>query len=582
MGRAVAIVSDFSPEEIRSWPIFSVNPRHTQRLAEEALQVNRVVLFRAGNRAGKSDTMVRVCTKALLGCYSWCRPPAHVVIVALSQKQAAGALQEKIDKYILSLPYPAVIESKTTRENLTACVKLTNGSFLEVLTVAQGWLRLQGRGVNLWGFDEQPHEPMWKEARRRLKPGASMRFFFAMTPTLGKSWVYDKIYRKCLEPGSGYVEFSGSPYENGDPPCLTCGRDREWWDKRLPELSIRRGSDDAGRPELGGCPRCYTYGVEPVYSEEEIRNFSEGDTATERSVHLWGEFAQIEGAQFLKDIEIEKLRADQQLGSRTGCTTIWKQAESGHPYVMGVDAADGLASENLPGNNPHDETVATVLDAATGEQVATFADDSTPPHVAVQDIMELVELYNPHSICVENMGAGQVVLTELQRRPGVRLYRHRHPNRHYQPVTAGTKLGWTPSRNGRDLLLRNLRDAIRRRIETNDGARKANNLGTITVRDEKTVAQLGIFYHNEDKGRIEIPRRQGYHDDRVFALALAHEARQENSYSVRNMEPPLQAPPFSLAGLGLAPAAEARIPRRLLDLARRMKRQYILTGEMPR
>jgi len=58
----------------------------------------------------------------------------------------------------------------------------------------QGRAKFQGAGKALIWFDEEPPRDIWEECTVRQEAGRPLHILLTMTPVLGMTWVYDRIY----------------------------------------------------------------------------------------------------------------------------------------------------------------------------------------------------------------------------------------------------------------------------------------------------------------------------------------------------------------------------------------------------
>lgn len=161
--------------------------------------------------------------------------------------------------------------------------------------------------------------------------------------------------------------------------------------------------------------------------------------------------------------------------------TIYRPVEQGHRYVIGVDPAEG--------NPTSDESAATVLDARSGEEVASLA-GRFEPAVFASYIDQLGRWYAAASVLVERNNHGHAVLLWL--RDNSRLTRLRgHDGQE----------GWLSSSKGKALLYARAADAVKN--------------GETILHSFETLTQLASI----EGATLRAP--EGDHDDRADAYALA-------------------------------------------------------------
>jgi hypothetical protein len=152
-----------------------------------------------------------------------------------------------------------------------------------------------------------------------------------------------------------------------------------------------------------------------------------------------------------------------------------------HQYVIGADPAEG--------NPTSDDSALAVLDATTGEEVASLA-GKLQPAVLAAHAQALGKWYNHASILVERNNHGHAVLLWLHERAEL-------------PVLTGhdDKEGWLSSQLGKVMLYDRCADAFRNR--------------EVVLHNFATYAQLGSI----DGSTLRAP--DGESDDRADAFALA-------------------------------------------------------------
>jgi hypothetical protein len=181
---------------------------------------------------------------------------------------------------------------------------------------------------------------------------------------------------------------------------------------------------------------------------------------------------------------------------------VFKPPVPGRQYVVGVDVGSGAAIEG-------DFSVATVLDAATGEQVAIMAANRMEPLQFAYEVKLLGTWYNMALVAPEvTDGHGLSVANWLRDEGYYMLYRRRV----FDKVTSDWthKLGWRTDRRTKGLII----DALR--------ADFAN--GAVVLNDAETLKEMRVFIRHDDG---QLGAAAGAHDDRVMALAIANQVRRE-------------------------------------------------------
>lgn len=154
---------------------------------------------------------------------------------------------------------------------------------------------------------------------------------------------------------------------------------------------------------------------------------------------------------------------------------------SGGNYVIGADPAEG--------NPESDESAAVVLDAITGEQMATLGERTDPVRFAAH-LSELSRYYNEAPVLVERNNHGHAVLLWLREMAAVWVLRgqDREP-------------GWMTTGASKHMAFDHAAATIRE--------------GGLLLRDERTFFQMAAI----DGNTLKAP--PGQHDDRAMACALA-------------------------------------------------------------
>jgi hypothetical protein len=161
--------------------------------------------------------------------------------------------------------------------------------------------------------------------------------------------------------------------------------------------------------------------------------------------------------------------------------TVYVEPQDGREYVIGADPAEG---------NPNsDDSAATVLDKATGEEVAVLAGKLQPSTFASY-VSQLAAWYNKASLMVERNNHGHAVLLWLADNSKATVLKGHDDN-----------VGWLSSSKGKALLYAGATDAIHAK--------------EVTIHSFDTFAQLASI----DGSTLRAP--EGEHDDRADSFALA-------------------------------------------------------------
>ncbi len=161
--------------------------------------------------------------------------------------------------------------------------------------------------------------------------------------------------------------------------------------------------------------------------------------------------------------------------------SVYGEPQEGREYVIGADPAEG---------NPNsDDSAATVLDKATGEEVAVLAGKLQPSTFASY-VNQLGVWYNAANVMVERNNHGHAVLLWMADNSKLRLLNGHDDNP-----------GWLSSSKGKALLYATCTDAVHNK--------------EVIIHSFDTFAQLASI----DGSTLRAPESQ--HDDRADSFALA-------------------------------------------------------------
>ena len=193
--------------------------------------------------------------------------------------------------------------------------------------------------------------------------------------------------------------------------------------------------------------------------------------------------------------DIQSYLAIPPIERKYGDLLIWEKPLKNFRYVMGVDASEGRGGDNA---------VIEVVNAYTGEQVAEFASNYTPPDKLAQLAIEIGHYYNNALIVPESNNHGHAVLQVLRPRYW-NVYR-----RESIDTRTGEKneiIGWNTTGMTKPLLVDNLEEAVREH--------------QVKINSEDLLKELKIFVQTDDSGKQGYGAEGAGHDDRVIAFGLA-------------------------------------------------------------
>lgn len=208
---------------------------------------------------------------------------------------------------------------------------------------------------------------------------------------------------------------------------------------------------------------------------------------------------------FIYKYENEKIVSFQWKDNPSGCIKIYEDREEGYPYVLGGDTA-GIGTDSYCGD---------VINNVTANQCATLEilNDETE---YTRQMYCLGMYYNEALIAIE---------TNYSTYPIKELYRLEYTNQYIRTidntieVKIQDKLGWYTSVATRPVLLGYLVKFV--------------DEETHLINDKETLNQM-LYFVKKPNGKKEA--EDGYHDDRVMSLGIAHQAREQQSYVVELKE----------------------------------------------
>lgn len=194
------------------------------------------------------------------------------------------------------------------------------------------------------------------------------------------------------------------------------------------------------------------------------------------------------------------------LPQERGAMLLYKKPQENKRYAIGIDVAEGIDPSET-GEDP-DYSVACVLDADTGEQVAKVRGRIEPGPFG-EYCAALGRYYNWAYLVPEANSAGLALIEELLRQdypPPLIYHRKPQPDEKYADGKTAVLqyLGWKQSVVTRPQLLNTLDMAIRE--------------FDVFITDRGTLEECQSFVWKPN-GKCEA--QDGCHDDEVFAVALA-------------------------------------------------------------
>jgi hypothetical protein len=257
------------------------------------------------------------------------------------------------------------------------------------------------------------------------------------------------------------------------------------------------GSEDTFKQEYPGCPEeAFLFTGRPRFSHAHLARMPVKDDGMPGELEEFASGTRRE-LSFLPT-------------GKGAAFVLYKRPQINKRYVIGIDVAEGNdLNEGVIGQEDPDYTVATVLDADTGEQVCKMRGRMSPGP-AGEYIAALGRWYHTAFLVPEANGPGIALIQSLlqQGYPPFAIYKRRpDPHERFtEQTTADTQtLGWKTSAVTRQLLISDLDMAIRN--------------FEIWVTDPVTLDELRTFVI---KGKRE-EGQDGQHDDEVIAIGLAYQ-----------------------------------------------------------
>ncbi len=184
---------------------------------------------------------------------------------------------------------------------------------------------------------------------------------------------------------------------------------------------------------------------------------------------------------------------------------IYENVKSDYPYVLGGDTA-GIGSDDFAGD---------VINNATGNQCAVLEIELDETEYVMQ-MFCLGKYYNDALICIE---------TNYSTYPVKKLWEMDYTNQYLRQVDDGLnikiqdKLGFNTNRATRPVIIAELVEFMKE---------------CINLINDRTCLREALTFIKRDDGKQAAD--DGYHDDRIMSLAIAHAARCQQTYVVTKKE----------------------------------------------
>jgi len=155
--------------------------------------------FLAGNRVGKTQWGGHEATRFAHKKHPFITfddLPNEIWIGTESYDTHKDVLQPKLKKM---LDPSRIVDQSFIRKDIWSDLKYKadDGTIGKITfkSYDQGRAKWQGAGKALIWFDEEPPRDIWEECTVRQEAGRPLHIILTMTPVLGMTWVYDRIYK---------------------------------------------------------------------------------------------------------------------------------------------------------------------------------------------------------------------------------------------------------------------------------------------------------------------------------------------------------------------------------------------------
>lgn len=166
--------------------------------------IKRIRAFIAGNRVGKTEWGAHETTRFIHKDHphiSFTDSAVEIWACTESYDVHRDVLQPKLKK---CLDPSRIVHESFIRAGIWSEIhyRADDGSIGKITfkSYDQGRKKFQGAGKKLIWFDEEPPYDIWEECTVREEAGEQLYIILTMTPLLGFTWVYDKIFLKTNDP----------------------------------------------------------------------------------------------------------------------------------------------------------------------------------------------------------------------------------------------------------------------------------------------------------------------------------------------------------------------------------------------
>ena len=433
----------------RQWGPFRLWP--AQIVTAQAFQAGRLLVVLKARQLGMTWLAVGYALWWLLF-----RPAATVLLFSRRDDEAVHLLRFRLRGLYDRLP--PWMQARQIEVDNDHELRLSNGSGALAFPTTGG----RSYTATLALVDEADHVPDLDRLLDAVKPTVDAGGTLILLSTADKAEpgsAFKRIYRAAREGQNGYAPIFLPWHARPD-------RTPAWYAEMAQDFLARDGTPDG------------LYGEYPAADVEALA----GRVLDRRFAPAW--LAACDGT---RSVNGDEARVN---GEFPGLALFVPPA-AGRKYVIGADPAEG--------NPQSDESAASVVDAATGEQVAVLA-GRLEPAVFAAALAQLSERYNGAGLLVERNNHGHAVLLWLAENGSGRS---RWNGRPQGPPLRGLdgRPGWLSTGRGKPLAFDAAADALRE--------------GATCIRDRVTLDQLMAIRG----GTLSAPT--GEHDDRAVAHILA-------------------------------------------------------------
>ncbi|MCO5214346.1 MAG: hypothetical protein M9936_31990 [Caldilinea sp.] len=426
---------------VKAWIPFALWPAQLGVMND--LQQNQYVVMLKARQLGMSWLCLTYALWLMLF-----RPAATVLIMSKRDDEAVELLQERLAKMYWELP--AWMQAKVVVRESAHDFVLSNGSRAKAFPTSGG----RSYTASFVLLDEADFLPDLAGTLNALRPTVDAGGQLVMISTVDKALPqspFKEIFRSAWYQGEGQYKPIFLPWYTRPE------RTRAWYDAIALDMFKQTNSSDNLWQEY---PETVEQALAPLQLAKRIP------------------FAWLEACQEKEAKAVTGGGAPAVPG-----LVVWRRPQDGHLYVIGADPAEG--------NPTSDDSAATVLDADTWEEVASFR-GKWEPEIFAGYIDQVAQWYRRAAVMPERNNHGHALILALQTSGRTQIL-----------VGTDDKPGWLSTTRGKTILY--------------DLAAQVFHDGDTVVRTPQTVAQLAAI----EADTLRAP--EGLMDDLAdsYALALA-------------------------------------------------------------